>query len=111
VVAPSPLAEFAPAARYLIQYPYGCAEQTMGAFLATAAASTIGGAEARSWPELHRGGDRTARIDADGIGRIALWEGGRHPRVGQRLRGHVLLTIRPGHEVLLDDISRTCSPI
>ncbi len=106
VVSPSPLAEFAAAARYLICYPYGCGEQTTSALLGLAVARKM---------DLK---DNTVSVDAyiaEGIqrlaakqtesGGIAMWRSYQRPVLWlSAYAGHVLTTLKEGHELLLQDV-------
>jgi uncharacterized protein YfaS (alpha-2-macroglobulin family) len=108
VLSPGPLAEFGPAARQLIRYPYGCAEQTSSALLGLVAASAMGleDSDARIAPFLASGIQRLASMQTR-AGGLAMWPGGSRPVPWiSAFVAHMLIMIREGNEILVDDMLR-----
>ena len=106
VVSPSPLAEFAPAAKFLIAYPYGCAEQTTSRLLALAAAGKLGlrEASANAVPLMAAGIRRLAGFQTPSGG-LGMWPGYTEPYPWVSVfAAHVLVTVRQEHAMLLEDL-------
>ena len=106
VLSPSPMGEFVPAAKFLIAYPHGCAEQTTARLLALAAAGKLG---------LREAAENAVPLTAAGIKRLAgmqtpaggfgMWPGSTEasPWVSV-FAAHVLVTLRQEHALLLEDL-------
>ncbi len=106
VLSPSPLAEFAGAARYLVAYPYGCAEQTTSRMLALSAARKLGMEEvSRNATPLMAAGIRRLASFQTPAGGLGMWAGYMEPYPWVSIFAtHVLLTVKKEHELLLGDM-------
>lgn len=106
VMSPSPMTEFIPAARFLVRYPYGCAEQTSSGLLGLAAASKlqVEGLTRQTASYIASGIQRLAAMQTESGG-LSMWPGYRSPVPWVSVfAAHVLNFIHKGNEMLLADV-------